>query len=239
MERKYINIRCIDSLLLLLETSQILQFTETTLKTIELIETKWFFTENVLPIFLLVSRLGMEDLYKKAFINILYKFNYILTYKRKYFWRLCEKDLKLLLNHNGLNVENETDVYDLVIRWCKKNENNDEYEIAIECVRFNSMNKVQLEYCISKTNNFNLQNTIKQLMNKSENPLVLIKPPRKVPYVLCAMKNNVVNGYSFVFRWDWDLLKFVEFLRVDPLPQDTFGYHVAIKGKLNNLSVFV
>lgn len=228
----------VNKVLLLLETSQILQFTEITLKTVEIIEKKWLFTDKVLSIFLIVSKLGLQDTYKKAFINILYYFNNILISKRNCFLTLTEIDLKLLLSHDGLNVHIETDVYDLVIDWCLKNENYDEFDTAVECVRFSCMNKTQLEYCTSKTNNLKLQNTIKQYMVKSEYSSVLVQPSRKVPYVLCTMKRGE-NGDTFVYQWDWNLLKFVEFFKVDPLPQGTTGYHVAVKGNVINLSIFI
>lgn len=231
----------LEDLLNILETSQLLQFTDIIQKSIELITEKYLFTVHAVPIFSLASRLGLQELYEKARVYILYNFKRLLVLNKDSFFELNEGDLQQLLNDNGLNIDNETDIFDLVIEWCSETNNyNIEYEIAVGCVHFNSMNKNQLKCSISKTNNLNLQNTIKQYMNytkETEESLgLLIRPPRCVPYVLCAMKNEE-DGYAFIYRWDWASMKFIKFLRVDPLPLDTTGYHVVVHG--NNVIYFI
>lgn len=225
---------CVEELLLVLEISQLLQFTDINQKSIQLIKEKYLFTPHAIPIFSLSFRLGLKELYEKARVYILYNFKTFLVQNRDSFFELIEGDLQLLLNDNGLNVNSETDVYDLVIDWCSETNNYDiEYEMAISCVHFSSMKNHQLQSCISKTNNLNLQNAIKQYLsctNESENSMELLnRPIRSVPNVLCAVRNEV-DGCAFIYRWDWASLNFIKFLKLDPLPFDTTGYHVVIKG---------
>jgi len=57
-----------------------------------------------------------------------------------------------------MNVDNETDIYNLNIEWCLKTKNYDmEYEIAVNCVHFNLMNTKQLLCCLLITKDINLK----------------------------------------------------------------------------------
>lgn len=229
-----IDFDCVKELLLVLETSQLLQFENIIKESITLIKNKYLFTVNAIYIFSLASRLGLKDLCNKARIYILYNFKTFLIQNRDSFFELNDDDLLSLLNDNGLNTKNEIDVYNLITDWCLKTDNyNIEYDMTIGCVRFNSMSKNQLKYCFLKTKNFNLQNTIKQYVintNQSEETMgLLTRPMRSVPNALCAMKNE--NNGAYIYRWDWTLFKFTQFIKVEPLPTETTGYHVVVKGK--------
>lgn len=63
---------CVKELLLVLETSQLLQFENIIKKSIELIKDKYLFTVHAIYIFSLASKLGLKELYNKARIYILY-----------------------------------------------------------------------------------------------------------------------------------------------------------------------
>lgn len=225
----------LEDVLLVLETSQLLQFTDTIKKSVDLIKERYLFTRNALHIFSLTSMLGLKALFDKARVYILYNFKMFLMQNRDSFFQINEDDLLLLLNDTCLNVENEVDVYNLVIDWCKNtNSYNMEYKMATSCVRFNSMNTNQLQNCISKTNNLNLQSFIKNYLNRTnqseESVGLLIRPVRSIPNVLCAMKNE--NEGAYIYCWDWAILKFTRFMKVEPLPVDTTGYHVIVNGNL-------
>ncbi|XP_025408876.1 kelch-like protein 28 isoform X2 [Sipha flava] len=229
----------LENLLNILETSQLLQFTDIIQKSIEVITEKYLFSVHAVPIFSLASTLGLQELYEKARVFILYNFKKLLVLNKNSFFELNEEDLQQLLKDNGLNIDNEIDIFDLIIEWCSKTNNyNIGYEIAVDCVDFNAMDMVQLNYSITKTNHFNLINTIRHYINYKrghETSLnLLIKPPRCVPHVLCAIKNEE-DGYAFIYRWDWVSLKFTKFLRLDPLPLYTTGYHVIV----HEMDIFV
>lgn len=238
LKHNHIVYENVEELLSLLETSQLLQFTDIIEESMNVINNRFVFTPYAVPIFSLASRLGLKELCDKSRIYILYNFKKLLLLNRDSFFELNEGDLQVLLNDNGLNVRNEIDVYDLVLEWCLKTNNYDnEYEMAVNCVHFSSMNKTELNSCISKTDNLNLKNTIKQYINcineNGESMELLIRPVRSIPNVLCAMKNE--NKGAYIYRWNWTSLKFTQFLKVDPLPIDTTGYHVIVKGNFNNI----
>lgn len=243
MKHNHIDFDSVEKLLLVLETSQLLQFTYIIQESIKLIKEKYLLSVHAIPIFSVAYRLGLQELYEKARIYILYNFKTFLIQNRDGFFDLTEGDLQLLLNDNGLNIDDETDVFNLVIDWCAKTNNYDiEYEMVVGCVHFNSMNQNQLQSCISKTNNLKIQNTIQQYLscnNESKDSTgLLIRPIRSVPNVLCAIKNEE-DGYAFIYRWDWASMKFTKFLRVDPLPLDTTGYHVVVKGNINKINQII
>lgn len=225
----------VEELFLILETSLYFQFTDTIKKSIQIIN------ENILklhaiPVLMLASRLSLPELYEKARIYILYNFKAILSHSRTKFFELNKADLLLLLNDNGLNVDNEVDVFNLVIDWCSQTKNYDmECEMVAECVHFSSMDANQLQYSISKSKNLNLQNIIKQYniydIQTNSSLKHLIRPARCIPNALCAVKNDP-DGDIFIWKWDWQSLKFSRFLQLDPLPRHTVGYHVLVKGKL-------
>lgn len=195
---------------------------------IELIEEKYLLTVNVFLIYGLASRLGLMDLMKKARVAIQFNFKTLLDQNRAGFFELPKEDLKELLNENGLNVNDETDVYDLVVEWCLETKNIDiEYRMVVDSVRFDSMNKNQLQHCSSKTKNLNLKKTIKKYIRKKNKNSK--RPVRSVPYVLCTVRNDD-DGYAFIYSWDWATKKFIQFLKLDPLPPAITGYHVVVKG---------
>lgn len=229
-----IEFNCARELLLVLETSQLLQFENIIEQSIILIKDKYLFTVHAIYIFSLASRLGLKELYNKTRIYILYNFKRLLIQNKNGFFELNDDDLLSLLNDNGLNVEDEIDVFNLIIEWCSETDNyNMEHDMTLGCVRFNLMNKNQLNSCILKTNHLSLQDTIKQYMNyttQSEETMgLLTRPIRSLPYVLCALKNE--NKAAYIYRWDWTLLNFTPFINMEPLPSDTKGYHVIVKGK--------
>jgi hypothetical protein len=228
----------IHDILLILEVSQLLHFSFIIFESIKIIKEKFLFTNYAIDIFSKVSKLGLQNLLDKSRAYVLYNFTTILEKNKNGFMNLNERDLQSLLNFNSLNVPNEKYVYDLIIEWCAKNNNyKHEYELAVSCVHFNTMSKEELEYCISKTANVNLLNTIKPFLdvsNDNQDTVSLIRPIRSVPYVLCAVKNEN-NGHAFVYRWDWSCMQFTKFLKLDPLPLGTTGYHVFFKGNKNNL----
>lgn len=222
-------------LLVILETSQLLQFTEIIKKSIELIEDRYVFTTYALQIYSLASKLGLKSLFNKTRNYILYNFKFYLLHCMDYLKKSNEDDLQLLLNDNRLAVEKEIDVFNLVVDWCKGTNNSDlEYKIAMNCVRFNIMNTNQLQECISKTNDLNLQNYIKKYLNYTNQNLgcvgLLIRPVRSIPYVLCGVINDREGVY--IYRWNWDVLRFTRFLKVQPLAPNTTGYNVIAKGNL-------
>ncbi|XP_050530643.1 kelch repeat and BTB domain-containing protein 8-like [Daktulosphaira vitifoliae] len=220
----------ISEFLILLETSQILQFNEITKKCTLIIEKQFLFSSSAIQIFSLTFKLGLNELFEKARIYILYYFKTLIKQFREEFLKLTEEDLYQLLCDNGLNVEKEVDVFDLIIEWSTKaNKQDVEYEVVLACVHFNAMNKQQLEYCITKTKNQDLKNKIeKYLKHKSERSIEMEKSGRHIPYVLCGIKNEE-NGHAYIHCWDWNQLKFIKFLQLDPLPLDTTGYHVVVK----------
>jgi len=237
LKKKIVEYVNIDELLCILETSLILQFTEISEASMELIKGNVLFSINALSIFFVTSKLGLEKLCKKARAYILYNFKtFVVRYRNIFLHKVKEEDLKLLLSDNELNVEHETDVFDLIIEWCYKTNNCDiECEIAVDCVHFNSMDKNQLKSCLSKTDDLNLQNVIKQYINNlndlsNQSIELLIKPKRNVPNVLCAMKND--NQHAFIYTWDKDSLQFIRYLQVNPLPRNVTGYHMVSRGKL-------
>lgn len=215
-----------------METAQLLQFTIVVQDIIEHIVDKYLLTINAIPVYSLASRLGLKDLMLSARTYILFNFKTLLAQNRDRFFELSKEDLKELLNDNGLNVNDETDIYDLIIEWCLETNNIDvEYELVVDIVRFDSMNKNQLKHCISKTKCSNLKNIIKQYINyEVENKDSKgSRPMRSKPYVLCTLGNDE-DGYAFIYRWDWTSKKFIQFLKLDPLPPTTTGYHVVVKG---------
>jgi len=224
----------LQELLLILEVSQLLQFTSIIFETIKVIKEKYLFTIYAINIFPVVSKLDMLDIVEKAHAYILYNFKAILEHNKVGFLELNVGDLQSLLNSNSLNVDNEIDVYDLIIDWSSVNSHyNFEYEMAAWCVHFNSMNKEQLQYCISKTNNLCLQNTIILYITYTEENRDTIglftRPARSIPYVLCAIQHKQ-NDHAFMYCWDWNNMQFKKFLKLDPLPPNTNGYNVIIKG---------
>lgn len=224
----------LEDLLTILEVSQILQFSFIMAESIKIITKNYLFTIYALDIFSMVSKLEIKSLLEKSHAYILYNFKTILVQNKAAFLKLSEVDLQSLLNNNGLNVDNEKDVFDLIINWCSVNDKyNIEYEMVVSCVRFKSMNNEQLTDCISKTKNLNLQNVMIPYLDftkKNEDTIgVFIKPIRNIPFGLCAVKNEL-DGYAFVYRWDWASMQFTKFIRLDPLPLDTTGYHVIVKG---------
>ncbi|XP_026817278.1 uncharacterized protein LOC113556504 [Rhopalosiphum maidis] len=228
----------IEDILLILEVSQLLQFSFIIFESIKIIKEKYLFTNHAIDIFPEVSKLGLQNLLDKSRAYILYNFTTILKKNKFGFLKLNERDLQSLLNSNSLNVANEKDVYDLIIDWCSTNNGyNFEYELAVSCVHFNVMSKEELECCISKTKNSILQDVIKpyiDISRENHDTVSLIRPIRCIPYVLCAVKNED-DGHAFIYRWDWSSMQFTKFLRLDPLPLDTTGYHVFIK----DLDVYV
>jgi len=231
----------LDDLLTILEVSQFLQFPFIIAESIKIVREKYLFTIYAVNVFSTVSKLGIKSLLEKSQAYILYYFKTILSQNKAGFLQLSKADLQTLLNNNSLNVNNELDVFDLIVNWCSVNNNyNIEYEMIVSCVRFKSMNKEQLEYCISKTNNINLKNIMiphKDCTNEYQNSLTMelyIRPIRNIPFGLCAVKNEL-DGYAFVYRWDWACMQFTKFIRLDPLPLDTTGYHVIVKGNKNNI----
>lgn len=223
----------LEDVLLVLETSQLLQFTDIIKKSVDLIKERYLCTLHALHIFSLTSSLGLKALFDKTRVYILYNFKIFLIQNRDSFFQINEDDLLLLLNDSCLNVENEVEVYNLVIDWCKNtNSHNMEYKIATSCVRFNSMNTNQLRNCISKTNNLNLRSFIKKYLNHTnqskESVGLLIRPVRSIPNVLCAIKNEKEGAY--IYCWDWAILKFTRFIKVEPLPVNTTGYQVIVNG---------
>ncbi|KAE9524182.1 hypothetical protein AGLY_015427 [Aphis glycines] len=222
----------LEDLLLILEVSQILQFSFIIFQSTKIIEEKYLFTINAVNIFPKASKLRLKNLLDKAHAYILYNFTTILRKNKVGFLKLNEHDLHLLLKNINLNVENEKEVFDLIVDWCSMNDNyNFEYELAINCVYFKRMTQEQLKYCISKTKNIHLQNAIKVFINFTkniQNTVSLTKPIRCIPHVLCAVKNED-DGHAFMYRWDWDIRQFVKFLRLDPLPLNTTGFQVIIK----------
>lgn len=231
----------LNDLLAILEVSQFLQFPFIIAECIKIVREKYLFTIYAVNVFSTVSKLGIKNLIEKSQAHILYYFKKILSQNRAGLLKLRKVDLQALLNNNGLNINNEKDVFDLIVNWCLVNNKYDnEYEMIVSCVRFKSMNKEQLEYCISKTNNVNLKNVMIPYMDytrKKKDIIAMglfIKPIRNIPFGLCAVKNEL-DGYAFVYRWDWSSMQFTKFIRLDPLPLDTTGYFVAVKGNKNNL----
>lgn len=203
----------------------------------KIVEERYLFkVDSTIQIFSFASMLGLQDLSDKARIYILLYFKSILIQFRDGFLELSKEEIQLLLKDNRLNVDDETDVYNLIIDWCRETNNNIdvEYDVAIGCVRFNCMTKIQLESCILKTNNLILQNAIKQFYHKDTIDFnrLLIRPPRNIPCDLCAVKNEN-NGFAYIYRWNWTTMNFEMFIKVDPLPRDSTGYHVVIKSNLN------
>lgn len=227
-------------LLLILEVSQLLQFPFIVFESIKIISEKYLYTKNAVDIFPVVSRLGIKDLAEKSCAYILYNFNTISVQNKEGFLKLEKVDLQTLLNNNTLNVDNEMDVFDLIVQWCLINDNyKEEYDMIVSCVRFKVMNQKQLECCISKTNNSNVHSVIEPYFEdcaKEHQELtgLIVRPIRRIPFVLCAVKNET-DGCAFVYRWDWTTMQFVKFIRLDPLPLDTTGYHVIV----NELDVYV
>ncbi|XP_050438532.1 uncharacterized protein LOC126844402 [Adelges cooleyi] len=229
---KCITLESISEILLLLETTQILQFTEITKQCIQIVEKQFLFSACAIQIFSVAFKLDLHELYEKSRIYILYNFNVLTIHNRDEFFKLTVEDLYQLLCDNSLNVEKEIHVFDLVIEWCSKTGREDiENEIAIACVHFNTMDVSQLQYCLSKTNNFKLQNNIEQYLHNKINGdnNDTIKSIRRVPIALCGIKNED-SGHAYIYYWDWNQMKFIKFLQLDPLPLDTTGYHVVVKG---------
>jgi len=229
----------LEDLLTILEVSQLLQFCFVIAECVKIISEKYLFTMYAVNVFSMVSKLGIKNLIEKSHAYILYNFKKILVQNKAGFLKLPEEDLQTLLNNNSLNVDNEQDVFDLIIDWCLVNDKyNIEYEMVVSCVRFKSMNKEQLEYCVSKTTNLNLQNVMMPYLDciraNRDSMGLFIRPVRNIPFGLCAVKNEL-DGYAFVYRWDWASMQFTKFIRLDPLPLDTTGYHVIVKGNKNNL----
>jgi len=223
----------VEDLLLILEVSQLLQFSFISFHSTKVIKEKYLFTINAVNIFPKAFMLGLKNLSDRAHAYILYNFTTILKKNKVGFLKLDEQDLQLLLKNTNLNVENEKEVFDLIMDWCSTNNNyNFEYELAYNCVYFNRMTQEQLKYCISKTKNINLQNIIKPLIYFPKNDrysVSLINPIRCIPHVMCAVKNDD-DGHAFMYRWDWDVRQFVKFLKLSPLPRNTVGYKIFIKG---------
>lgn len=239
LKQKKVIVDGLEDLLTILEVSQLLQFSFVIAESIKMISEKYLFTINAVNVFSTVSKLGIKSLIEKSHAYILYNFKTILVQNKAGFLKLTEDDLQTILNNNSLNLDNEQDVFDLIINWCLVNDKyNIEYEMVVSCVRFKSMNTEQLKYCLSKTKNFNLQNVILPYLDcNTENRYsmgLFIKPIRNIPFGLCAVKNEL-DGYAFVYRWDWSTMQFTKFIRLDPLPLDTTGYHVIVKGDKNNL----
>jgi len=238
LENNQVIFNGLEDLLLILEVSQLLQFSFIIFQSTKVIKEKYLFTINAVNIFPEASKLGLKNLLDKAHAYISYNFTTILKKNKVGFLKLNEQDLQLLLKNTNLNVENEKEVFDLIMDWCSTNNNyNFEYELAVNCVYFNRMTQEQLKYCISKTENTDLQNVIKPFIHFPKNTqdiVSLINPIRCIPHVLCAVKNED-DGHAFMYRWDWGIRQFVKFLRLDPLPLDTIGYQVVVKGYKNNL----
>lgn len=224
----------LEDLFLLLETSQLLQFTDVIKKSIELIIQKDLFSTDAIPIFSFASGLGLKELCEKARLYILYHIKNILVLNKKSFFELNEDDFVQLLNDNRLNIYNEIDLFDLVVEWCSEtNNHNKEYEIAVSCIHFNAMDENQLKCCISKTNNLNLQITINKYIDYIQNPKeslgLLVRTPRNVPHTLLTIQKDF-DGMITIYRFDWTALKFVDYVIVDPLPSWTVGYTVVVHG---------
>ncbi|XP_025191040.1 uncharacterized protein LOC112591438 [Melanaphis sacchari] len=234
LENKEVVFESLEDLLLTLEVSQLLQFSFIYLQAAKIIEEKYLFTIYAIDVLPEVSKLGLQNIFDKARAFVLYNFRKILKKNKVGFLSLNEGDLQSLLNSNSLNVGNEKDVFDLIIDWCLTNNNyNIEYELVVSCVHFNQMTKKQLICCISMTKNLNLQNVIKPYIDfaKDEDEYIVsnvIRPFRCIPFGLCAVKNED-DGQSFIYRWDWTSMQFIKFIRLDPLPLDTTGYHVFAK----------
>ncbi|XP_003245535.1 uncharacterized protein LOC100574822 [Acyrthosiphon pisum] len=226
----------LNDLLTILEVSQFLQFPFIVAESIKIIRAKYLFSMYAVNVFSTVSKLGIKNLLEKSQAYVLYHFKNILDQNKAGFLQLRKVDLQTLLSNNSLNVVNEQYVFDLIVNWCLVNNNyNMEYEMIVSCVRFKSMNEEQLKYCISKTNNLNLQNIMIPYMDCTREPVqdpmtmgLFIRPIRNIPFGLCAVKNEL-DGYAFVYRWDWASMQFTKFIRLDPLPLDATGYHVIVK----------
>lgn len=241
LKYNHIDVDHLEELFLLLETSLILQFTEVFNECIMIIEENHLFTINsTIQIFSFASMLGLEVLSDKARFYVLYNFKRFLMQNKNAFFELSKEELQLLLNDNGLNVNDETDVYNLIHDWCAETHNYDNdvlYDMVINCVNFNSMSKFQLESCILKTKNYILQSAMKQLYHKDtfdvtdDLKILLIKPPRIIPSALCAIKNED-DGYAYIYRWNWSTISFEQFIKVDPLPRNSTGYHVVNKSNI-------
>jgi len=225
----------LNHLFTILEVSQFLQFYSIIAESIKIIKTKYLFTMHAVNVFSFVSKLGIKDLIEKSQAHILHYFEDVLLENREEFLKLKKEDLQTLLNNNSLNVNNEQSVFDLIVNWCLINNKYDlEYEMIVSCVRFKSMNKEQLEHCISKTNNVDLLNIMIPYLNGTREDQDLmtlgfyIRPIRNIPFGLCAVKNEL-DGFAFVYRWNWASMQFTKFIRLDPLPRNTTGYHVIVK----------
>jgi len=236
LKHKQVIFSDLADLFTILEVSQILQFPFVLSESIKIIREKYLFTIYAVNVFSTASRLGIKSLLEKSQAHILYYFKKVWSQNKPGFFKLSRADLKTLLNNNSLNVNNEKDVFDLIFNWCLvNNKHKYEYDLVVSCVRFKSMNKEQLEYCISKTNNLKVKNVIIPYMDctrENQGPITMgsfIKPIRNIPFGLCAVKNEL-DGYAFVYRWDWATMQFTKFIRLDPLPLDTTGYHVVVKG---------
>jgi len=227
----------VHDVLCLLEVTQILQFTKMNEEIIKTIERNMLFTIRAVSVYFVASKLGLKTLSDKARIYILYNFKTLLTNTkcRMMFYKNTNKDdLKILLSDNRMNVDNETDIYNLIIEWCLQTKNYDmEYEIAANCVHFNLMNTNQLLSCLLITKDINLKKTINHyrnlLKNNERSMSYAIKPKRSILFELCAMKIEDLGVY--LYRWDRNSLKFIRFLKVDPLTKDRIGYCVAVRSK--------
>lgn len=241
LKHKKVIFSDLSDLLTILEVSQLLQFSFVISESIKIVREKYLYTIYAANVFATVSRLGIKSLLEKSQAYTLYYFKRVLSQNKAGFFKMSKVDLKTLLNNNSLNINNEQDVFDLIFNWCLVNNcYKYEYEMVVSCVRFKSMNKEQLEYCISKTNNLNLKNVMIPYLNcikENQGPITMgsfIRPIRNIPFGLCAVKNEL-DGYAFVYRWDWATMQFTKFIRLDPLPLDTTGYHVVVKGNKNIL----
>jgi len=152
----------------------------------------------------------------KARNYIVHNFEQLLTeYRQMFFKNANNDDFKLLLSDNRLNVDNKTDIYNLIIEWCLKTKNYEMvYNIAVKYVHFNVMNKEQLLNCLFITKNLCLKkmiNHIRYLLRKNIRSIEYAsKPKRSISFEFCAILNEDFGVY--LYRWDWDSLKFKGFL---------------------------
>lgn len=237
MKQNNVVFEDLKELLLILETSLLLQFSFISFESLKIIKDRYLYTINVVDVFSVLSKLGLKTLSEKAYDYILYNFQNILIQKRDKLLGLDEDDLQSLLKNNNLNVDEEIDVYNLIIDWCSTNCNyNNEYEMIVGCVHFVSMTNEQLQYCISKTNNVDLLSIMNEYITCSneQNETRLLKSIRFVPYGLCAIKNEI-GGQAVIYKWDWNCMQFTKFLELKPLPLGTNGYNIITKGNKCNL----
>lgn len=223
----------LEDLFFLFETAQFLQFTNIMEQAIQFTIKRYFCTSHIPHIFTFSYRLGLKDLYQPACAYIIFNFKRMLFYGRPALTKLPKEGLLYLLQQDGVNVKREVEVYYLVCEWLQSHPEENEYEVILDCVRFNDMDKNQLKQIILKTTNIKLKNMINHYISELSYGIPML-PTRRLPYVLCTMQNDA-EGYVYMYQWDWEALKFQKTLKVDPLPVNAAGYQVVVKGNSNKI----